>query len=228
VAAIHLLTYITLVSCRRRRRRRLPPPSPPIPLPPSLAALSTGLTPTRAAHRQPTNCPVTHGPRCTRHRRDPQSDTLGVAFPPPSLPPPPALTHPPAPLSPPSPPPPPPPPLRSIPPGSSSRLPPSPSPFPGLPPSSSFLILNYVTPPKIAGFPADYGGGQRREPDEGVSRVRRGAYFDTGEEGWRGKGEAGLIRDRSTARAGERDADAPPTEIANIRVFDCPETRSAM
>jgi len=135
-----------------------PPPSPPIPLPPSLAALSTGLTPTRAAHRQPTNCPVTHGPRCTRHRRDPQSDTLGVAFPPPSLPPPPALTHPPAPLSPPSPPPPPPPPLRSIPPGSSSRLPPSPSPFPGLPPSSSFLILNYVTPPKIAGFPRGLRG----------------------------------------------------------------------
>jgi len=50
---------------------------------PPLAALSTGLTPTRA-HRQPTNCPVTHGPRCTRHRHDPQSDTRrGV--PPPTL-----------------------------------------------------------------------------------------------------------------------------------------------
>lgn len=48
VAAIHLLTYITLVSCL--------PPLSPIPLP-----LSTGLTPTRA-HRQPTNCPVTHEP----------------------------------------------------------------------------------------------------------------------------------------------------------------------
>lgn len=48
VVAIHLLTYITLVSS-------LPPaPSPRGPLP-------TGLTPTRA-HRQPTNCPVTHEP----------------------------------------------------------------------------------------------------------------------------------------------------------------------
>lgn len=48
VVAIHLLTYITLVSS-------LPPTlSPRGPLP-------TGLTPTRA-HRQPTNCPVTHEP----------------------------------------------------------------------------------------------------------------------------------------------------------------------
>lgn len=48
VVAIHLLTYITLVSS--------------LPLGPSPhGLLPTGLTPTRA-HRQPTNCPVTHEP----------------------------------------------------------------------------------------------------------------------------------------------------------------------
>lgn len=48
VVAIHLLTYITLVSSP------FPPAPPRGPLP-------TGLTPTWA-HRQPTNCPVTHEP----------------------------------------------------------------------------------------------------------------------------------------------------------------------
>jgi len=64
--------------------RFVPPPSPhPLSRSP-LAALSTGLTPTRA-HRQPTNCPVTHGPRCVHVIAVTHKVTPGVAFPLPLL-----------------------------------------------------------------------------------------------------------------------------------------------